>query len=163
MTTTNESSKPADGKVLTGNAVRRFFVGDARVCSACGHQYFVTESMVRNRYYPCSKCASKKAVEYARKNREKKRAWNNAYSARNSAKRADRTAAWRANHPQKRLAHQAVQSAVRNGSLIKLPCAVCGQIEKVHAHHDDYSKPLDVIWLCHKHHMERHTMLKARG
>lgn len=43
--------------------------------------------------------------------------------------------------------------AVRNGSLKKKPCEVCG-INKVDAHHDDYSKPLDVRWLCKKHHSE---------
>lgn len=33
------------------------------------------------------------------------------------------------------------------------PCAVCGSTI-TEAHHDDYSKPLDVIWFCRKHHME---------
>jgi hypothetical protein len=37
----------------------------------------------------------------------------------------------------------------------KQPCRECGAIN-VEAHHADYSKPLDVIWLCHKHHVEFH-------
>ncbi len=37
----------------------------------------------------------------------------------------------------------------------KKPCGVCGH-EKVQAHHEDYSKPLDVNWLCKKHHVEAH-------
>lgn len=45
---------------------------------------------------------------------------------------------------------------IRKGDLIKLPCEVCGTNEKVEAHHDDYSKPLDVRWLCRKHHQEHH-------
>lgn len=48
-----------------------------------------------------------------------------------------------------------VRYAVRTGKLIKLPCIVCGSLE-VEAHHPDYSKPLDVIWLCKTHHHEVH-------
>ena len=44
---------------------------------------------------------------------------------------------------------------VKRGKVIKSPCSICG-CEKVEAHHHDYSKPLDVIWLCRKHHVELH-------
>ena len=36
------------------------------------------------------------------------------------------------------------------------PCVVCGQVEKVHRHHKDYSKPLEVIFLCPLHHRRVH-------
>lgn len=45
---------------------------------------------------------------------------------------------------------------ISEGILIKLPCEVCGAVEKVEAHHDDYMKPLDVRWLCRTHHREHH-------
>ena len=54
-------------------------------------------------------------------------------------------------------ARHAVLSAVRDGRLKKLPCEVCGD-PKVHGHHDDYSKPLDVRWLCATHHAEHHRV-----
>jgi len=41
------------------------------------------------------------------------------------------------------------------GRLKKLPCKMCGT-EDVDAHHEDYSKPLDVLFLCKSHHGERH-------
>lgn len=44
-------------------------------------------------------------------------------------------------------------SDLRAGKLIEEPCRICGNI-KAEAHHEDYSKPLDVVWLCNKHHKE---------
>ena len=58
-------------------------------------------------------------------------------------------------NPEKRKACIAVGHALRAGKLHKEPCAICGKI-KSQAHHDDYSKPLDVVWLCGRHHMELH-------
>jgi hypothetical protein len=37
-----------------------------------------------------------------------------------------------------------------------MPCEVCGD-PQTHAHHDDYSKPLDVRWFCPRHHREEHA------
>ncbi|HEC73154.1 MAG TPA: hypothetical protein ENI26_02140 [Methylophaga aminisulfidivorans] len=60
-------------------------------------------------------------------------------------------------NPTKRQAHNQVANALRDGRLEKQPCEVCGEKE-VHAHHDDYAKPLDVRWLCNKHHNEWHRI-----
>lgn len=53
-----------------------------------------------------------------------------------------------------------VSRAISSGRLTREPCEVCGAT-KVHAHHDDYNKPLDVRWLCPRHHQEHHA--KATG
>lgn len=45
--------------------------------------------------------------------------------------------------------------AIKSGKLKRLPCEICGEID-AEAHHPDYDKPLDVKWLCRKHHMELH-------
>lgn len=59
----------------------------------------------------------------------------------------------RANNPVKCKAWAAVARALKNGNLIRLPCRICGD-PKSQGHHHDYSKPLDVDWLCFKHHRE---------
>lgn len=62
---------------------------------------------------------------------------------------------WRRQNPNKYAAHIAVQRALSQGKLMKQPCEVCGA-EVVDAHHDDYSKPLKVRWLCRTHHTRLH-------
>ena len=52
-----------------------------------------------------------------------------------------------------------VQTALRNGTLVKSPCEMCGN-EKVQAHHCDYSKPLEVMWLCKRCHCLWHAKNK---
>ena len=49
----------------------------------------------------------------------------------------------------------AVHKMVKEGKLVPEKCAVCGKLP-TQAHHDDYNKPLNVIWLCRKHHGEIH-------
>lgn len=58
-------------------------------------------------------------------------------------------------------ARKRVYSAVRNGTLVPLPCERCGDCV-AEAHHDDYSKPLVISWFCKKHHIERHIELSLR-
>lgn len=65
-------------------------------------------------------------------------------------------------HANKKIAAQMVNNAVRSGKLKKLPCEVCGSTKRIHGHHDDYSKPLSVRWLCPKHHAEHHLMLREK-
>ena len=52
-------------------------------------------------------------------------------------------------------AHNLARTAINNGTLERMPCEVCGE-ENVAAHHDDYTKPLEVRWLCRLHHAEAH-------
>ena len=55
-------------------------------------------------------------------------------------------------------ANAALNHAVRDGKIKKLPCEVCGNI-KVEGHHPDYRKKLQVIWLCNYHHRKIHNRI----
>jgi len=66
---------------------------------------------------------------------------------------------YKSSNPLKYQAHNKISNALRNGKLIRGVCVICGS-KNVHAHHPDYSKPLDVIWLCPKHHKEEHKRLE---
>ena len=57
----------------------------------------------------------------------------------------------------KKNTRRTTRRAIKQGKLVRGPCGVCGSLE-VEAHHADYSRPLDVIWLCKPHHREVHSM-----
>lgn len=61
--------------------------------------------------------------------------------------------------PDRFTARALVAQAVRSGSLVRMPCEVCGA-ERAEGHHADYSKPLDVRWLCRLHHLAEHRLLR---
>ena len=63
-------------------------------------------------------------------------------------------------NPEKVAARNAINGAVRYGKIQKQPCEVCGATKYIHAHHDDYSQPLVVHWLCAVHHKARHAEMK---
>lgn len=63
-------------------------------------------------------------------------------------------------NPDKYTAHRIVALARDSGLLKAKPCEVCGAQYGIHAHHEDYSKPLDVKWLCVKHHGEHHARMR---
>lgn len=65
---------------------------------------------------------------------------------------------WSEENPIKRGASTMVGNAVRDGKLTKPKnCSQCGvEPERLHGHHDDYAKPLEVRWLCPKCHTDWH-------
>lgn len=58
----------------------------------------------------------------------------------------------------KKLARAKFNVYLRRGKFHKKPCEKCGSIDNIEAHHDDYTRPFDVRWLCRKHHKEHHVM-----
>jgi hypothetical protein len=67
-------------------------------------------------------------------------------------------ARWMEANPDRKSAQTKLRKAVLGGTVQKHPCWVCG--EKAEAHHPDYSRPLDVVWLCRSHHMQAHAIAR---
>lgn len=65
---------------------------------------------------------------------------------------------WRQRNPEKLNAHATVQRALRAGKMTKPSiCEVCHEPnDHIHGHHEDYSKPLDVVWCCPSCHYKIH-------
>ena len=57
---------------------------------------------------------------------------------------------------QQRWARAQVSTAVRYGRMVPEACAQCERTDTHAHHHNGYDRPLDVIWLCPKHHKEVH-------
>jgi hypothetical protein len=92
----------------------------------------------------------------ARRTPEITRANDRARYARDRSKRIAKMTAYNQRDP-KRPARIAVSNALRDGRLQRGPCEIGEDCEgPVQAHHDDYSKPLEVRWLCKKHHWQEH-------
>lgn len=53
-------------------------------------------------------------------------------------------------------ARRLVRTAIEAGVLQRQPCEQCGE-PNGHGHHDDYSKPLEIRWLCRIHHAKVHA------
>ena len=69
---------------------------------------------------------------------------------------------WLENNSEKRAAHVILGNRLKNGKIAKpSKCENCGmENRKIHGHHHDYSKPLDVKWLCPKCHALEHKRMK---
>lgn len=120
-----------------------FYGGQVRMCGLVGECKSCTKDRVKRRSR-----ANPKVQEYDRVRAKTKKRRD---LAREITKR------WRSNNPLGYKAHTAVSNAVRDGKLFKKPCEICGD-NKVHAHHKDYSKPLDIVWLCPKCHHRLHSI-----
>lgn len=85
------------------------------------------------------------------------------YSKTEKGKRAILEASKRAyiRHKEKWVARAKLRYAVKMGRLNKpLICEVCNLKKILQGHHEDYSKPLEVIWLCHGCHADADRTLE---
>lgn len=69
---------------------------------------------------------------------------------------------WASRNQYKRKAQTELGNAVRDGKVKRQSCERCGSL-RTQGHHEDYSRPLEVMWLCPKHHGERHRELRDMG
>lgn len=64
---------------------------------------------------------------------------------------------WKRANRIKENAHKAVARAIKANKLDKpTTCFKCSNNDKIEGHHPDYTKPLDVVWLCKPCHIDHH-------
>lgn len=143
-----------------------------RACATCGVSFQGNDKACYCK--PCTRARwnanrAKRQAEgrlkpCAKMPREYHQQYGATYKTRPEVKQANRERArLRLTDPterQKADVRQLTRNAIRRGELLRQPCERCG-CTTVDAHHDDYSEPLQVRWLCRIHHREHH--LKATG
>jgi len=154
--------------------------GRDRICKKCSilkpiEDFYRHPASEGGRDTRCKECVK----SMARANRAEKAEYYRAYdrkryrdddrrkeSARHCAKsdagrraKAEFEARSRREEPQKWIARNAVNNAIRDGKMERgTDCYFCGSSERLQAHHEDYNHPLDVVWLCSSCHGKLHTI-----
>ena len=108
----------------------------------------------------CKECTKNDVAKHKQENLEKVRQYDKmrASMPHRISKTAQVVKEYRKTFPERAKANAMVAYALRNGKLSRGSCVVCGA--KAVAHHPDYSKPLDVVWLCQPHHKQEHARMK---
>jgi hypothetical protein len=114
----------------------------------------------------CYKCKESKSLSDFYKDRTRLDGHNNCCKSCSAEReklrvRTDHTyhqTNWKNRNLEKYEAHKKVKNGLRANIISKTACFVCGD-SKVEAHHPDYSRPLDVIWMCRTHHRATHKTI----
>ena len=143
-------------------------------CVVCGNAFETRHSRGKYCSETCAREGARKSWrDYAERNRPERQAYYRRHYGENADQVGERIKAYqkspagklatrtngirqREKFPEKYAARQAVLVAVRSGALKRKPCEKCGAT-KVQAHHPDYSKPLEIVWLCEPCHRLEHA------
>ena len=132
-----------------------------RKCSRCGEVKDISEFRLDNRKplgrgYICKPCENEYAAKrYYGAKHEQRLVIARAYRIKHKKEACSNARRYEKKYPYKVEAKRKVIAAIKSGAIKRLPCEVCGN-PKSHAHHQDYSKPLEVKWLCSVHHSAVH-------
>lgn len=144
-----------------------------KICKQCGQEkgldhFYAHKRMADGYLNKCKECVKARVRKHRSENRDRfseyersrymnpsrieaRRKYAQSPAGKLAKRRAD--ANYADKYPDRKAANRAVSSAIRSGRMKRMPCEVCGE-KKAEAHHDDYSKKLDVRWLCAKHHAD---------
>ncbi len=139
---------------------------ESKTCFKCGKEksrseFYSHPSMADGLLGKCKECAKLDVTQNRDKNGDYYRNYDKLrlLNPNRRAQKAESLIRFREKYPEKCRAHNIVAKAIAKGDLIrKNSCEKCGKIvdwsinDKLHAHHEDYSKPLDIIWLCPRCH-----------
>ena len=141
-------------------------MANSKMCFKCEQikplsEFYKHKAMGDGHLGKCKECAKVDVITNRKLNINYYRAYDSerAKLKKRIESRAKVTRRRRKEFPPYQQAHNAVSRAIANGKLTRMPCQMCGSEDHVHAHHDDYYKPLEVMWLCPQHHAARHCFL----
>lgn len=130
-----------------------FYASNRSRCRACCLEYMRAYRAKRR-----AESAGSRSPDWKRKTADiaaYRRAWAAAHPGYATRKKRE----WLERNADRARARARYRDALKSGRLVRQPCEVCGA-EKVDGHHDDYSKPLEVRWLCREHHLQAHRRVK---
>jgi hypothetical protein len=128
-------------------------------CCKCGEvkslDLFYWDSHSNNYKCNCKECC--KLIERIKtdKFRNEIKKYKKSYYQKNRIKIISDVKLWQKTNPGKVLAQSLAKKEFKN---ITKPCEICGTKTAI-KHHYDYTKPLEVIFLCHRHHKQVHSGL----
>lgn len=128
------------------------------ICTKCKNTKNIDDFYIGRKQ--CKSCCIKSSLSWKKKNPEKNRELARNWAKDNKDKatllNVIQVGKWRGKFPERYKAHSKLNNSIRDKKISKGKCRDCGS-KNVHAHHSDYSKPLDVIWLCPLHHKKIHS------
>ena len=131
-------------------------------CSRCGETKSIN-GFGKNRSRPnglsayCAECMRGTHRRWRQGNPDYYANYRRKYRRDNKMKCSEAYMRNRLKYPEKVRAREIVSCEIRNNRLVPQPCEMCNKTPS-EGHHEDYSKPLDVKWLCREHHLE-HSFL----
>ena len=134
------------------------------ICIVCDSEFKTKPSEIKKGWGKhCSKhCANitngkRCAAKYGGFHGENNPAWKGGADTQKAKMRRNESAKkWKADNKETVRAQAKTQTAIKYGRLKKMPCEACGE-KNAEAHHCDYNEPMEVMWLCRRHHSEWHT------
>lgn len=124
--------------------------------------YTKKDAVIAARYHAKNrKKRNESCRSYHEKNREAVLARKREYYKNNKDKEKLRNKTLRQKFLQKSKARDALNAAIRKKRIINpKQCSLCDSKKTIQAHHEDYSKPLEVIWVCATCHARIHAHKK---
>jgi hypothetical protein len=126
--------------------------------------FYKHKKMADGRLNYCMECVKARVSNHRLLNIEKINEYDRARSSQpKRIKQLEKLVKRNNSDPVRRRAHQATSNAIRDGRLIRPDfCSICGKQCKPEAHHDDYTRPLNVRWLCRSCHCRHHRLESIR-
>lgn len=141
----------------------------SKICFKCSKtlplaEFYVHPQMADGHLGKCKECAKVDVQEHRIKNLDRIRAYDRARAKvpERMKKAAEISKRWRQQDSRIMKCHNLVTRSLRKGLIEHQPCSICGR-KDAFAHHEDYNKPLEIIWYCQPHHSARHKEMAILG